>query len=289
MLKTLFFLIIVSLELFATPLKDTYYVESNDINISQIVSQAKDDVNLFSIDKDRYTKRVKSKDVIKLLNQHGYRSYEASSRYIKFIKKSPIDTTKMELALKNQYQKTYSDIKINKIDIMPRGYISSLDKNYIVKIKPYYALHKDGVIHVETNDNKKIFFDYYIDAVVSIYLAKKDIDKGEKLSLLNTVKKRLALDKFRALPMQERDLNVRQSKHYIKKNRVITIRDIEQLTMVKRGSRVNVRLENNGILISFSAEPLQNGKLHDIITVKNSHGKRFKVRVVGKNRVELKE
>lgn len=288
MLKTLFFLVIVSLELFAAPLKDIYYVNSNDINISQIVPDAKKDVNLFSIEQDRYTKRVKSKKVVKLLKQYGYGSYEASSRYIKFIKKSPIDTTKMELALKKMYKRMYTDIKINRIDILPRGYISSLDKEYIVKIKPYYALHRDGVMHVETSDNKKIFFDYYIDAVVSVYLANKDIDRGDKLSLLNTTKRRVALDKFRALPMQERDLNVRQSKHNIKKNRIITERDIEELTMVKRGSKVNVKLDNKGILISFSAESLQNGKLNDIITVKNNKGKRFKVRVVGKNRVELK-
>ena len=289
MLKTLFFLLMVSLGLFATPLKDIYYVKSNDINISQIVPQAKENVNLFSIDRDRYTKRVKSKDIIKLLKQHGYGSYEASSRYIKFIKKSPIDTTKMELALKEMYKKTYSDIKINRIDILPRGYINSLDKRYVVKIKPYYTLHRDGVLHVETQDSKKIFFDYYIDAMVSVYMAKRDIHKGERLSLLNTTKKRVVLNKFRASPMQKKDLNVRQSKHNIKKNRIITTRDIEELTMVKRGSKVNVKLDNNGILISFSAESLQNGKLNDIITVKNNKGKRFKVRVVGKNRVELKE
>lgn len=289
MLKKLFLLIMVSLELFATPLKEIYYVKSNDINVSQIIPHVKDSVNLFSIDRDRYTKRVKSKDLIRLLKQYGYGSYEASSRYIKFIKKSPIDTTKIELTLKKMYEKAYHDIKINKLYVMPRGYISSLDKNYIVKTRPRDALHRDGTIYVKTNDNKKIFFDYYIDAQVDVYVAKADIDKDDKLSLLNTTKKRVKLDKFRAMPMQEKYLNIRQSKHNIKKNRIITTRDIESLTMIKRGSRVNVKLDNNGILISFSAESLQNGKLNDIITVKNNHGKRFRVKVVGRSRVEIKE
>ena len=171
---------------------------------------------------------------------------------------------------------------------MPRGYINSLDKNYIVNTMPRDALHRDGTIYVKTEDNKKIFFDYRIDAEVSVYIAKKDIDKGDRLSLLNSTKKRVPLDKFRAMPMQSSDLNVMQSKHNIKKNRIITLRDIESLTLVKRGSRVNVKLDNSGILISFSAESLQNGKLNDIITVKNAQGKRFKVKVVGTNRVEIK-
>lgn len=289
MFKKVFLLLIISLELISGTLKETYFVKSNDINISQIIPQAKKNVKLYTIDDDRYSKRVRSKDLVKLLGKYGYGPYKTSSMYITFMKKSNIDTTKMELALKKLYKDAYSDIEINSINIIPRGYISSLKKDYIVGTRKRDVLHRKGVIYAKTTDNKKIFFDYFVDAKVSIYIAKRDIDKSERLSLLNTTKKRVTLDKFRAMPMQEGDLNVKQSKYNIRKDRIITTRDIETLTLVKRGSRVNVTLDNSGILITFGAEALQNGKLNDIITVKNNKGKRFQVKVLGRNRVEIKQ
>ena len=40
--------------------------------------------------------------------------------------------------------------------------------------------------------------------------------------------------------------------------------------------------------INFSAKALQSGKLNDIISVRKRDGKRLKVRVVGKNRAEIR-
>ena len=96
------------------------------------------------------------------------------------------------------------------------------------------------------------------------------------------------MDNFRSKPIEVLDANALQSKHHIKKNKILTARDIETLNVVKKNSYVNVSLDSLNMSISFSAKALQDGKVGDTITVQKSDLKRLKVKVIGKNRVEIR-
>ena len=137
-------------------------------------------------------------------------------------------------------------------------------------------------------ENKKVFFDYLLDAKVHVYLTKYQMKKGERLSTLNTLKQNMQLEKFRALPIHIEQLNTIQIKRSIKSGVVLTQRDITSLDLVKKGSMVHVNLNENNINISFSGKALQSGKLHDIITVQKNNLERLRVKVIGKNMVEIK-
>lgn len=286
-LKTLF-LMLFSLVLHADEvLKSDYYISSDDINLSIIVPHAKQDRKLFSLERSRYTKKIKSRELIKLLEQYGYPSYTAQNRYINFIKKSPIDVTKIEENIRKLYTQKYTAIKIKTITVMPRGYIESLTDTYIVKIQRDNHLSRSGTLYVKTTDNKKIFFDYQVEAEVSVYTARKKIKRENELSLANCKKKSIILDKFDAMPIQKLQQSMFQSKHQIREGTVITARDIEQLSIVKRDSIVSVILDEKNIAISFAAKALQDGRLDDTITIEKNDKKRLKAKVIGKNRVEI--
>jgi flagella basal body P-ring formation protein FlgA len=49
-----------------------------------------------------------------------------------------------------------------------------------------------------------------------------------------------------------------------------------------------VSLYGDNMAITFSAKALQDGKVNDIIKVQKSDGKRLKVKVIGKNRAEMR-
>jgi flagella basal body P-ring formation protein FlgA len=196
--------------------------------------------------------------------------------------------SKIESALKDMYQKSYQDITINKISIYSRGSIKSFDNDYEVNIKENSILSKKGILYIRTKENKKIFFDYAIDTEVSVYVARKTIEKGAELSTLNTIKKSIPLDKFRFMPIRESDLSGFQSKNQIRENQIITLRDIESVVLVKRGENVSVKIDSEEMSVSLSAEALKDGRLNDIITVKKSDGKQLKVRVIGQNRVVIR-
>jgi flagella basal body P-ring formation protein FlgA len=289
MLLKIFFLFTVFFELlFSNSLNSDYYVNSNDINLSVIVPDVKKDIILFSILQGKYTKRVKSKDLIKQLKFIGYDSYTSESNYIKFTKKSPIDISKIKKHIEEFYNNAYKNIEIKQISIVPRSYIKSLPDEYIIDIQKRNSLRNYGILYIKTKEQKKIFFDYTISAKVNVYIAKQRIKRDVKLSTINCTKKSIILDKFRDIPLQTLPEEAIQSKKQIRRGDIITLRDIRKLSLVKRGSYVNVTLNSANMIISFSAIAQQDAKLDDIITVQKNDGQKLKVRVIGKNTAEMR-
>jgi flagella basal body P-ring formation protein FlgA len=207
---------------------------------------------------------------------------------VKFEKASPIDITRIKKYVKNYYMQKYSKIDIKKVEVHPRTYIDFIGKKYIIEMPHKSELHKKGTLSIKLPNNKKIFFDFYIDATLPLYIAKKSLKRKEELSFRNTLKKSIILDKFKALPIQTIKKGTLQSKFHIQKGTVLTSRDVEIISLVKRKSTVNVTLHNSNMSISFSAQALQDGKYGDTISVRNANGKKIKVIVVGKNRVEIR-
>ena len=289
MLSKIFFLLIVFIGLLhASNFNKNYYISTNDINLSIIVPHVSKDIILYSLNTKKHTKRIKSKHLIKKLKLYGYDSFTSKYSYIKFTKLSPINTSKIKNYIKEIYSKTYLDIKIKNISIFTRSYISSLPQNYTINMQEKSSLYKDGTLYIKTAKNKKIFFDYNIDATINVYVTKHRIKRGTELSLLNCVKKNIILNKFKSKPIQNLQKNTIQSKKSIKTGDVITFRDIQKLSIVKRGSFVTIILKEKGIALSFSAKAKSNAKLGDTITVQRSNGKKLRVVVIGKNMAEVR-
>ncbi len=289
MLGKFIFAIVLTLQLNAqTLLQSTYYVNSDEIYASDIVEDVINDKLIYKIEPNRHTKRVKSKELAKILKEHGYKNIIIKSNYVKFIKKSPIDSSKIVLYIKEYYQNEYEQIDIKNIRVEPRSYMTSMPTEYSVNLKKKNYLSKSGVVSIKTLKNKKIFFNYDIVANVWIYLSRKQINKDVELSAINTIKKSIILDKFMAKPIQKLNAHALQAKRRIKKEKIITTRDVSALSLVKKNSYINVNLNSKNMSISFSAKALQNGKLGDIIRVQKTDGKRLKVKVTGKNRAEMK-
>ena len=286
-LKTLFILFTCTILFADKTFKSNYYIDSNKINISDIIPQVKNDKKLFMIDGSKYTKRVKSKDLIELLQKSGYMGYTSKHRYVKFTKKSPIDTSKIEEKLVKIYKEKYPEIKIKSIEVRPRAYLTALPDKYTVFLQPKQYLKSSGVVSIKSDSKKQLFFNYSIDATIEVYKSRKNIKRNSELSNVNCVKKSIILDRFRAMPIQELVNGRVQSKNHIKINRVLTRRDVKELELITRGSTVNVLLSSDNIDISFSGEALQSGVYGDTIKVRQSNSKVLKVRIVGKNRGEV--
>ncbi len=282
-------LLFISIGLFANNyLKSNYYVQDREIMLSNIIENIQDDVQLFRIDKSRHSKRVKSKQVIKILQSHGIKDYKSKHSYVQFTKKSPINSEKIKNTIEKIYKERYAHIKIKTVLVEPRSYITTLPQSYEIILKSKSHLSKDGTLYIKTDDNKKTFFNYKIDAEIVVFEAKKDIKRNIELSNINCKKKSIILDKFRAMPLQNMLKGTVQSTHNIKQGTILTTRDAQGLYLVKRGSNVNVTLNSSNLAISFSAEALQNGRFADIITVMKRNGKKVKVRVTGKRTAEVR-
>lgn len=284
------FLLIFSTLVFATNyLQSNYFIPNDFVMLSDIVHvKKKDDKKLFKIDKYRYSKRIKREKLLKILKKNGYSDYSSKHSYIQFTKQSPIDTTRIRKGIKKLYTQKYKTIKISSITLAPMHYLDKLPKNYSLHFNERAYLSNKGVLYIKTDNNKEIFFHYKILAKISVLTARKNIKKDSELTMVNTQKNSIILHRFNAMPLQGLHVNRYQAKFNLKANDIITMRDVVGLYLVKRGSNVNVSLQNAGIDIFFSAKALQNGRLGDTISIVQKNGKRLKVVVIGRNKAEVK-
>jgi len=288
MFSKILFLSLILLNLYAdNSLDGVYYVDSKDVKLSSIIPHVKNDFSILTIEENRYSQRIKSKEFIELLSKHGYKNYTAKSSYINFILKSPVDTSKIEQKLQEYYKKSYENIDIKSIHVEPRGYLSSLPEIYTIHLRDDDFLSNSGVISIKTDDNKKLFFDYNIIAYVEVYKSKDTLKKDTDLSAANTIKKSVRLDRFRDKPLQNIYKTSLQAKRHIQKNAILTIRDVEIADVIKRDATINVTMHRDGMAITFSAKAQKDAKVNDIINVQNSSGKILKVRVTGSNSAEI--
>ena len=290
-IKTILLLLFISSFLYSQNiLKNEYYIKNNFIMLSDVVHNAKtNDKKLFSLETDRHTLRVKTKELIKLLKENGYRGYASKHRgYIQFTKRSPINRKKIITQIRKLYKTKYNSITIKNISVQPNVYMEKLPSSYTVHFEEKSYLSSKGVLYIKTQERREIFFHYLVSAKVTIYQAKRDIRKGTHLENRNCQKKSIMLDKFWAMPVQDINKHQYQSKYNIRAGRTITMRNVTGLDLVRRGSRINVFMGDENMQISFSAKALQNGELEDTINVLSREGRKIKVIVTGKNRAEVR-
>lgn len=268
-------------------LEDSYFVDSREINASIITNDKRNDFLLLQIPQESYTKKIKTKELLALLKEHGYKKFDSKRSYINFTLKSPIDTSFMETKVREFYEKNYKNIEIEKISITPRSFMDVLPKEYTVHLKNRDFLSNSGVLHIKTSDNKKLFFDYEVKAYLSVFISKESIEKEMRISPLHYMPKKILLDKFRDRPLQSLEQTSMQAKRRIPKDTVLTVRDVELLDLVKKDSTITVSMSGEGMNIVFSAKALQDGKLDDIIKIQNSSQKILKARVTGLETAEL--
>jgi len=282
----LFFLLSCSLG--ATEyLQSDYSIQSDSVMLSDIVSEPQEDLLLYSIKKNKHTKRVKAKIVLQDLKKHGYKEYKSKHRFIQFTQKSPIDTSKIREELIKYYKSKYKSIKINSLFLEPRTYLEKLPPYYEFGIDEHAYLSSKDYCYILTPEKKRIFFSYTIAASIEVYYTKETLKRGTELSNLNTVKKSIMLSKFRAKPLETIEAHTLEAKHRLKKNSELTSRDVVGLYLVKRGENVNVTLKNRAINISFRATAVTSGRYGDTIIVQKGTDKKMEVRVIGHNRAEM--
>ena len=166
--------------------------------------------------------------------------------------------------------------------------MESLPQKYVVEIKSKYFLSRDGILAIKTPSRKKIFLNYFIDARVNIYISKEKIKKKTTISAVNTIKKSIILDKFKAQPIEDLKINTIQAKQNISKNKILTIRNVETLSIIKKNSYINIEINDRNMNIIFIAKAMQDGRYGDTIKVKRTDGKTLRVKVIGKNKAELR-
>ena len=290
MLKIIIALLFVS-AVFASDvvLQRNYYISSSDIMLSDILDiKPKDDFKIATFYENKHLLRLKAQKLQNILKQHNIKNIKIPYSYIHFKKKSPIKLGKIKNEIQKYYKQHYKNIQILDIWVEPTSYMAKLPQEYKVQFQNKRYLKNRGILYIIDENKREYFFNYTIKAKLNVYKARDTIQKDEPLSTINLKKKSIILDKFLSMPLDEESTIKYQAKHRIKKNKVITYRDVKKLNLIRRGSEVNVLIKDGSLYITFQAKSLNDGTLGDVIELRNSEGKKVKAIVTGKNRAELR-
>lgn len=285
-LIVLFFLLYVSTA-GALELKPLYSFSGNTIYSTTLFPSLGKKFELFKVPASKTKYRVPSAKVIFLFEQQGINLESPGMRSVIFIKKSPVDLSPLTTAVRSLYEEKFPTITIKKILVTPRIYTESLPLEYSVDFGSNSSEHSNGTFYIRTPDNKKLFFDYTIDAVIDVVHTKSDLKRKTELSTFNTTIKNISIDSVDGEPLTTVEPHQYRLKYNIDADTPLEMRDVESSPMVKRGKQVLVSMKNGLVLVEFAATALEDGALHDIIAIRKADGQRVKARVAGLNKVEI--
>lgn len=284
----LLILVTVSLPLFAAiDLKQEYAFKDATIYSTTLFPKLKDKFKLFNINKNRTKYRVKSSKIQKLFKQHNVEINIGKVRYVNFKKESPVDTSVLASQIKERYEAFYSNIHVNRVHITPRNYLKAFDPDFQLILKSKDLKRSHSIFSIKTSKKERIFFDYEIDATLDVYRSLHPLKRGHTLSALNTISQKIKFDSFNAIPLNHIGTKEYRLKRSIKKNHILTQRDVEAYPIVKKGNSVLVELKSGSVVLEFTAIASQDGSKNDIISVQKKDGHRIKARVIGPGRVEI--
>lgn len=280
--------LLLSVSLSAITIEPNYTSSSKDLTLDLVTKNPQDaQVLLGHIERLRYKAMIRQSEIAKLLLEHGYSEIQTTTPYSTFTLTSSADLSSIKEELLNYFRSSYNHITIHSLDLTPRAYLTTLPDEFEIIIEPRSFRYANSTIHIVTNDRKKIFFDYTIDADVMLLEVVQHIKSGTKLDSSNIKQKSIKLSRLKSVPIQDLSSEQLEASRPLRVGEILTDRDVKALKLIHRGDEVSISYTRDGILLQSSAKSLQDGKLNDIITLTNSNNKVLKARVVGEKRAVI--
>jgi len=120
----------------------------------------------------------------------------------------------------------------------------------------------------------------------TLYMAKRDIAKGEAIHLIDLAAKETYLNGSGGVyPENVEAVLNKTAKKEIHAGEVITKQHLEDQVAVQKGETVSMTVENESLLVQAKGVALERGRIGDLVRVKSSSGKEVIGKVSGNDSV----
>lgn len=254
-------------------LQPSYCVKTNKIHKSFFTKEKQDTKLLFKLPKNFKTFAVptikisrefvnvedKTKGIIKFKRCTNKKNNLSFIRHI-FIK---------------HIKKTYPNIKIKSLVIKQLSKIVVKDA---IKIK-LRNLGNRGVFSVVSLNSKEVKFRYELNALISAYSAKKEIQKGRRIEHFDIKKIYVDFKNHNRIVSSSYILS-KVAKIKISKDRTILKHMLKKEILISRGDEVTAIYQDGAIEINLNVVALKDGSLNEKITIKTKDGKILKALIL---------
>ena len=268
-------------------LEEEYGYRDDTIMSTTLFSDMPGSFELFAIPPHVSRYRISAEEVVERFKAHGVEVDAGEVRYLNFVKISPISTEALERDVAAYYTQHYPSIAIAAVAVTPRVYTPELPAEYTVTISDTAYKSARGTFYITGSDGTKLFFDYAVDAKVRVFTARRDLRRDAPVDAVTVQRSAVPLDTLNSPPLDDLAGGTYRLKRHLKSGEVVMRRHVEVAPLVLRDADVLATLKTGNVLIEFHAIALQDGALHDMISIQKPDGKRLKAKVVGENKVEI--
>ncbi len=285
----LILLLLIFTNLFSTSLKSSYTIFSNEFNASIIDNSIKNDFVIYTFKNNRHKKSFYTKD-LSLIFEKNHHKLESSSIKLVHVKHvSNVDLKPIKEKIKAYYLHYYPQMRISDIKIDVSSFINTLPSEYTLEFKSnaFHYAHSSLLLK-DTKHKKRYFMNYTLTAELRLLKARHNINRGKILTQIDVINSNVKFKRLKAQPFsfkQKTDIRVKKR---LLAGKILYQKDFEDLPAVLKGQAVLVHLINGSVQLEFQAIALQDACIGDEIYVEKSNKKRFRVKVMGKNQVEIK-
>lgn len=188
----------------------------------------------------------------------------------------------------------------DRVEIRPKFYPSDLilpDRDYELEINLTRQQNLIGdlsltvVIKLDGDIYRKIYLGFEIKLLEEVYVARRTIEKGERVTKEDFVMDLRSLKGVQGETITDFNNTLVKDgtvKYPITAGSVLTTRYITRLDLIHRGDELVAEVVMGNIMVSTMVKACQNGTRDDYITVENlKTGNRFKARVVNAHLVRI--
>lgn len=271
-------------------LEEEYSFSENKIYAKTLFPQLDHNFLLLEIPTNSSNFQIKSSQLIALFEKEGIQM-GAKSSVVTFKKgiKGDIEGIKNYIAglFLQEYKK--NNIKIRSIEleqITPTDFNS----NAIREIDFHSKLlkRKEGTFDVvveENGRNKKVFFKYNLDATLEGMVTIDEISGGQTITYQNIRVVEIPFDKIGSELMRSDEIGKVAVRSYTPKEVLVTHDRLVAKRVVKKGDKIVVSVQEEGVVLEFVLEALKNGAIGDVIRAKALEGKKiYQVKVIDEGR-----
>jgi flagella basal body P-ring formation protein FlgA len=268
-------------------LKSGYEFSGQNVTSRTLFPELSKSFLLFTVPAGKDRHRVSAEEIARVFARHGIAVETGSERFINFTRHSPVDLRPIEAKIATYYATYYPGIRIRSVEVTPRSHTPALPAGCRYEFSDRSYKYDRGTMHAVTPDGEKYFFDYTVHGDVPVLRSVGKLKRETLLGPINTRSGTVSLAELRDLPLQNVPAGRYRLKRLLRDDAVILQRHVERAPLVIRGMPVDARLLEGSVLVQFRAEALQDGGLHDMISIQKPDGGRIKARVVGPNKVEI--
>ena len=148
----------------------------------------------------------------------------------------------------------------------------------------------DGVclvgIEGKNGGESSVYVPFKVLVKRTLYMAKRDIAKGEAIHLIDLAAKETYLNGSGGVyPENVEAVLNKTAKKEIHAGEVITKQHLEDQVAVQKGETVSMTVENESLLVQAKGVALERGRIGDLVRVKSSSGKEVIGKVSGNDSV----